>query len=403
MAGSDDFGVIYSSRAYQRETSSSACRSSRAVNCNHSSLSRYAYIDALRGYAILGVIAVHTAQNVPALRWPLRDLAASGRYGVQLFFVVSALTLMMSWQARSGNIYSFYIRRLFRIAPMFWLAIPFYCLIDGLGPQALAPDGISSLEILLTVTFLHGWYPESINSVVPGGWSIAVEMTFYAVFPALVALLRLWPRAGAAFLLSFFLSMLMNKLAMQTIFLLAPNESELLASAFKSWWFFNQLPVFLVGINVFCALQKRKPSSAILQITLLLTIVAILLLPYLKVLPGNIEYALCFGVLTYCLGSGAGGLLVNSVICHIGKISYSCYLWHFAVLKLLKKAPEWISWEYGDELETSFSSDSLYVIMFLAVTSVTAVLSAITHRVIEQPMIAFGNRVAIRAEASASL
>src|SRR5262245_32766165 len=81
-----------------------------------STMPRYAYIDALRGYAILGVISVHTSGAVPHLGGRLRDLATSGQYGVHLFFVVSALTLVMSWHARSDGTYRFYIRRLFRIA-----------------------------------------------------------------------------------------------------------------------------------------------------------------------------------------------------------------------------------------------------------------------------------------------
>ena len=61
------------------------------------------YIDALRGYAILGVVAVHASIAVPDLEWPLRFLAEQGARGVQLFFVVSALTLMLSWHARDDG------------------------------------------------------------------------------------------------------------------------------------------------------------------------------------------------------------------------------------------------------------------------------------------------------------
>jgi peptidoglycan/LPS O-acetylase OafA/YrhL len=39
---------------------------------------------------------------------------------------------------------------------------------------------------------------------------------------------------------------------------------------------------------------------------------------------------------------------------------------------------------------------------FLAVIGVTAILSTITYRVIEKPMIGFGNRIAIRAMTSVS-
>ena len=43
---------------------------------NKSTVHRYAYIDALRGYAILGVITVHTSGQVPHLEGRLRELAS---------------------------------------------------------------------------------------------------------------------------------------------------------------------------------------------------------------------------------------------------------------------------------------------------------------------------------------
>ncbi len=74
---------------------------------NKSTVHRYAYIDALRGYAILGVISVHTSGTVPHFGGPLRELASYGQYGVHLFFIISAVTLAMSWDARSDGIYPF--------------------------------------------------------------------------------------------------------------------------------------------------------------------------------------------------------------------------------------------------------------------------------------------------------
>jgi peptidoglycan/LPS O-acetylase OafA/YrhL len=88
------------------------------------------YIDALRGYAILAVIALHSATLIPSLEWPFHLLAAQGARGVQLFFVVSALTLTLSWHSRAEGAGAFYVRRVFRIVPMFWVAIAFYVLVD---------------------------------------------------------------------------------------------------------------------------------------------------------------------------------------------------------------------------------------------------------------------------------
>jgi peptidoglycan/LPS O-acetylase OafA/YrhL len=358
---------------------------------------RYAYIDALRGYAILGVMSVHTSQHVPGLGGRLRVLASSGQEGVQLFFVVSAITHLMSWHARSDGTYPFYTRRLFRIAPMFWLAIPFYSLIDGLGARYWAPHGISWLDILATTLFVHGWHPESINSVVPGGWSIAVEMTFYAAFPLLVITLRSWARAAVALVLSILLAGFLDQFAAQALSFMIPDEPQYLINDFIYLWFFNQLPVFIIGFLTFFSLRSFRESNlpkVLLWTGVVLSVVSIVLLPFIAIPgPSQVKYALCFGVLAFCLGKGAGGWLVNPVICRLGTISYSAYLWHFSVLELL-------SWPLGlaDRLMFVFGSDArlLFVAMLLIVACITAGLSTVTYKFVEQPMIAVGSAIARR-------
>lgn len=61
------------------------------------------WIDALRGLAILMVLANHVALVVPGLSAPLEMLARFGQMGVQLFFVASAYTLCLSWQQRRAD------------------------------------------------------------------------------------------------------------------------------------------------------------------------------------------------------------------------------------------------------------------------------------------------------------
>ena len=56
-----------------------------------SKIVKYDYIDAMRGWAILGVVSAHcVSQQLPIL---LRDIVGAGSIGVQLFFVVGACTL----------------------------------------------------------------------------------------------------------------------------------------------------------------------------------------------------------------------------------------------------------------------------------------------------------------------
>src|ERR1700733_10801463 len=144
---------------------------------------RYAYIDAMRGYAILLVIAVHSSQYVSDLPYAVRTLADQGARGVQLFFVASAMTLCMSWQARNDGALSFYIRRFFRIAPMYYLSIPLFLWARGFGPSIYAPDGIGWRHIAMAATSTHGLMPDTSTGVVPGSKSIAEETLFYAISP----------------------------------------------------------------------------------------------------------------------------------------------------------------------------------------------------------------------------
>jgi acyltransferase-like protein len=87
-------------------------------------LKRFVYIDVLRGYAVLGALFVHCSQYVG-----FDCFAAFGARGVQLFFVVSALTLMASWHSRADGVTAFFLRRVFRIVPMYWLTILIYTLV----------------------------------------------------------------------------------------------------------------------------------------------------------------------------------------------------------------------------------------------------------------------------------
>src|SRR5262249_28116001 len=114
--------------------------------------------------------------------------------GVQLFFVVSALSLTLSWQARQpsniGDVRDYLLRRFFRVAPMFYFGICLYLALFGWRPREFVPEVIGVPDVALTAVFLHGWWPTALNSVVPGGWSVACEAMFYLMLPGFMLLVR---------------------------------------------------------------------------------------------------------------------------------------------------------------------------------------------------------------------
>ena len=152
-------------------------------------ISKYKFIDSIRGIAFLGVFACHAASHLTHMGCSqgVIRLFYQGGVGVQLFFIASALTLMLSLDARSsGGVHvlrNFFIRRYFRIAPLFYVGAIFYAAVFGGNADGRVPKPLTIGSFLSTMTFTHGWNPRWINQVLPGGWSIAVEMTFYLMVP----------------------------------------------------------------------------------------------------------------------------------------------------------------------------------------------------------------------------
>jgi exopolysaccharide production protein ExoZ len=353
-----------------------------------SEIKRLSFIDALRGYAILGVIVVHVGQFVPKLEWPLDVIAIEGARGVQLFFIASALTLMLSWHSRSDGVTAFYIRRVFRIAPMFWLAIPLFLSLDKLG--------IVWPHILATALFVHGFYPETISSIVPGGSTIGDEMTFYAVFPLLAWWIRSWQVAALALTASIVGAALLYPITIGIFAVLTPDQSYEQLKGFSFSWFPTQLPAFLMGILIFHPLRKtsRPLPRAVLDGGAILAIVAAVALPLatssMKVL--FVAYLFDFGLLALCLGKGGGPFLVTAPIRYLGTISYSAYFWHFVMLRMIGRlylspyglphdAPGWLQ----------------FLLLLTAVAALTIIFSTATYRLIEMPMIRLGRNLAAKA------
>jgi peptidoglycan/LPS O-acetylase OafA/YrhL len=368
---------------------------------------RFAYIDALRGYAILGVISVHSSQLFPSLEWSLRLVADQGARGVQLFFTVSALTLMMSWQGRADGVLPFWTRRVFRIGPMFWLALAYYLILVGwfhVGLRYWGPTEISWRGALTSAALIHGFHPGTIDSIVPGGWSIADEMEFYALFPLLVLTIRSWRAAGVALITSTALVVALTPFMTRILPALLPTESMTLLADFGELFPF-QLPAFLVGILVFHLLRtfSGRLSYNILRTGFFCGLALIAALPFLAAFfAGRIHwaiyflifglapfsYSIVFGVIAFCLAEGVGLFLVNAMIVHIGKVSYSAYFWHFAMLELIGLTVASFGWSLAP------LGWPYYIATFAVAVALSVAGATLTFLMIEQPMIRIGHRIA---------
>jgi peptidoglycan/LPS O-acetylase OafA/YrhL len=146
---------------------------------------RFGVLDGLRAIAILLVFTAHQGGAL----WPVFH----GATGVTLFFVLSGYlitTLLLREEDRFGKVdfASFYVRRTFRIYPMFFGIIAFYCvliLVLGMdaGRRALWVENLPYIV----------WFPEHLpffrtSELYPpfaGAWSVGIEEKFYLVWPVL--------------------------------------------------------------------------------------------------------------------------------------------------------------------------------------------------------------------------
>lgn len=293
-----------------------------------------AFVDRMRGLAILMVIALHYTQ---VFATPLiRGLFEFGQAGVQLFFVASAFTLCLSADNRRDEarpLRNFLIRRVFRIAPLYWLGILLYAAVFWPDREAAA---FTPLNITANLLLIHGLVPAANNSIVPGGWTIGTEVLFYLLFPfAYAALDRAWQRHGRrALVLAFALALLIS-LGWQGWFRLQ-NGFWLTNNGFAYGALPTQLPVFVLGMVWYLAGWREGRMRLGLRRNLAGGL--ILLVACAGVIGGDVKPL--FGLLPVLAGGAAvllgnalhGGWLELPWLEEIGKVSYSLYILHFAVV-----------------------------------------------------------------------
>lgn len=357
---------------------------------------KYGYIDALRGLAILPVLLVHVGRKVAGHSEIQDFLTFKGQYGVQLFFIASALTLFLSFEQRKAidgqfTVRYFLLRRFFRIAPAFYLAILIYTLDYCLRPWSGFPNPVHAGDILLSFFFINGFSVKAINYIPPGGWSVAIEMLFYFFIPFLFSRIRSGRRAIQVFLITILISVLANAAGRWILTDVLP------VSAFDRQWFLyfwlpNQMPVFMLGVCLYHLLRKERHlnpiSTHLVALAGLLCMFPVFLLvrkyDSSGFFPEHLVIAVLFSVLVFAMSQNKISLLDNRVTRFLGKISFSMYLFHFIVLDLCAAI-----WK-----RIAFGGPVIQLILLYSMTLLLSILvSLISYRLIEQNGVRIGSRL----------
>lgn len=139
--------------------------------------SRLAELDALRGIAVLLVLAFHYTTRIgelhPAAAWGAFPF---GQYGVHLFFVISGFVIIMTLD-RSERATDFLVARFSRLYPAYWTGIVLTTLFLWLADGPFPPLGVR--EIAVNFSMVQGFL--KVPSVDGVYWTLQVELAFYAM------------------------------------------------------------------------------------------------------------------------------------------------------------------------------------------------------------------------------
>ncbi|HVE66393.1 MAG TPA: acyltransferase, partial [Thermoanaerobaculia bacterium] len=147
-------------------------------------------LTGLRFVAAMAVVLYHVPMKPFASETATR-LTAYGYLGVSLFFVLSGFILTYTYidphtGALRGSVRDFWWARVARIYPVYLIALllslPIFLIFRVLvaAPAARPP---ALLSAALTPLLLQAWWPTTATQWNTPGWSLSVELFFYALFP----------------------------------------------------------------------------------------------------------------------------------------------------------------------------------------------------------------------------
>jgi len=323
-------------------------------------------LNGLRGLAVMIVFASH-ASNIfyqgEIVGW------GGGQLGVMLFFMLSGFLMAHLYAGRAADVaaqWQFVINRMARIYPLFAVVVFACFVIHSFNAPVWSYRIVSPQDVLVHLSFVRGY-----NIF----WTIGPEVIFYLLF---LILWKVSQTSGLAFTVIIFSTLVISWLPITVV---ASNSVARLH---------NTLPYFLAGYvlglrsDSIIELGRRRYKWASLAFWMCLIVFAASLPQVIRLfadVPKRLTgdpwpdpwsfpfYLLATGCLFVTSIVAAPWLLTNCFASFVGKISFSFYLLHFAVLQNMKDSmPE--------------HPLRAIVLAFIA----TTVLSSCTYVAIETPM-----------------
>ena len=293
----------------------------------------------------------------------IANIFYTGGIGVHIFFVLSGflITYLLLQEQKLNNtisIKNFYIRRVLRIWPLYYLILTLGIFIL----PAIANTFHFCGDVVMNLTFLNNFdIPESChspNTVI--AWSVAVEEQFYLVWPILFFLLRNKLKS------LFALCSLIFALSTSYIFI---YEAE---AYYSTWGNLNYLMAGCMGAILYFSNMEKISSSKMMakpvfRLVLLAGIILILFKPTLDYLILSILYT--YIVLYLVINNGSREK--PGFISILGKYTYGMYMFHPLIIVLVQIMFDIMGLDY----KTNFLIAGLIVLIALLGTILLSVVS----------------------------
>jgi peptidoglycan/LPS O-acetylase OafA/YrhL len=413
-----------------------AAQASRAAPAASGTGSRLAWLDVLRGLAALAVVFNHFGYFLPpGVKTPVYQWINPGDYGVFVFFIISGYIVPASLE-RKGSVRTFWVSRLFRLYPLYLLAVAiavtlYMVHVGGLRGEGADPETSVLSQMLMMSNVLAG---ENVPNVV---WSLSYEMIFYLLLTALF-MARVHRRSSRYALAFGVAAVALGGVLPQAYFtnnLWSPRVIALIADlvvltglavavglrgmprmvgaslaamvgltlmAFNGTWLFpwealSILALMFTGTMLYRAEQGQYPWRKAIPIAVAVLGMAIAAGEWHHIggygQPSFIwerDYfmSLFLAGLTFAAGLAFRHVKWPRVLTWLGLISYSVYLLHPALIEIYRH----LSWTAHHPFWVQALVDALFLAILIAVCSATYLL-------VERPMQGVGRRLAKQLDA----
>ncbi|MGP9759100.1 acyltransferase family protein [Corynebacterium sp. AOP12-C2-36] len=306
-------------------------------------------LEGMRAVAALGIIVAHVAfQTGNDTGGLVNRMMARLDFFVPVFFALSGFLL---WRRHAAETRwgAYYVKRLGRILPAYWVTVVVVLLLFPVASEGGAPGPVATVANLL---LLQNYVPDGLVGGLTHLWSLCVEMFFYLLMPVLaLAVGRRTRRVRVAAIVAVgCLSYVWPFVAWHD----AAVNAHIMPWAFLSWFGVGLLAAELEGwlqdaaggchVRTVDAVRRWARRRWLwLLLAVLAVLVAALDGPEGLVTAGDGEFARrnFYGlVFAACLivpwaVAPASRVLDSAAMQALGRWSYSIFLWHMAMLSLV--------------------------------------------------------------------